>query len=225
MFMTKKYCDQCGQELNISAQFCSACGASVPSVEKETVGNKVDKIIDKTKSGAGDSSNVKFILIGIIAVLAVLILVFAFSAGLIASDAVDVTSVSLDHKYFYANVVSSGTVDERPITGIIKFSFMPKEYLERVTGIGLKNIEITYSDGQTQKVGSGVFNGHENIYNPHQEYSYSMNYVVKLYTKADDNIDAYYKTNHVKADIVVNTTSETNKVIGHINQDVVPPSK
>ena len=52
-----------------------------------------------------------------------------------------------------------------------------------------------------------------------------MNYVVKLYTKADDNIDAYYKTNHIKADIVVNTTSETNKVIGHINQDVVPPSK
>ena len=152
-------------------------------------------------------------------------MVFAFSAGLIGSNAVDVTSVSLDHKYFYANVVSSGTVDERPITGIIKFSFMPKEYLERVTGIGLKNIEITYSDGQTQKVGSGVFNGHENIYNPHQEYSYSMNYVVKLYTKADDNIDAYYKTNHVKADIVVNTTSETNKVIGHINQDVVPPSK
>ena len=157
--MDKKYCDQCGQELNISAQFCSACGASVPSVEKETVGNKVDKIIDKTKSGAGGSSNVKFILIGIIAVLAVLILVFAFSAGVICSDAVDVTSLSLDHKYFYANVVSSGTVDERPITGIIKFSFMPKEYLERVTGIGLKNIEISYSDGQTQS--SGIFLFHE----------------------------------------------------------------
>ena len=85
--MDKKYCDQCGQELNISAQFCSACGASVPSVEKETVGNKVDKIIDKTKSGAGGSSNVKFILIGIIAVLAVLILVFAFSAGVSAGAA------------------------------------------------------------------------------------------------------------------------------------------
>lgn len=223
--MAKKYCDQCGQELDISAQFCSACGASAPSVEKETVGNKVDKIIDKTKSSAGGSSNIKLIIIGIIAVLLVLIFVFAFSGGVIGSDVVDVTSVSLDHKYFYANVVSSGTVDERPITGIIDFSFMPTKYLERVTSIGLKNIEIKYSDGQTQKVGSGVFNGHENIYNPHQEYSYSMNYVVNLHTKADDNIDAYFKTNHIKADIVINTTSETNKVIGHIDQDVVPPSK
>ena len=223
--MDKKFCDQCGQELSVSAQFCSACGASVPSVEKETVGNKVDKIIDKTKTSAGGSSNIKFIIIGVIAVLAVLILVFAFSADVIGSDAVDVTSLSLDHKYFYANTVSGATVDERPIKGTIKFSFMPKEYIERVTGIGLKNIEVTYSDGQTQKAGSGVFNGHENIYNPHQEYSYSMNYVVNIYTKADDNIDAFYKTNHIKADIVVNTTSETNKVIGHINQDVVPPSK
>ena len=143
--MDKKFCDQCGQELSVSAQFCSACGASVPSVEKETVGNKVDKIIDKTKTSAGGSSNIKFIIIGVIAVLAVLILVFAFSAGVIGSDAVDVTSLSLDHKYFYANTVSGATVDERPIKGTIKFSFMPKEYIERVTGIGLKNIEVTYS--------------------------------------------------------------------------------
>ena len=52
-----------------------------------------------------------------------------------------------------------------------------------------------------------------------------MNYVVNLYTKADDNIAAYFKTNHIKADIVINTTDETNKVIGHIDHDVVPPSK
>ena len=223
--MDKKYCDQCGQELNISAQFCSACGAEASSIEKETVGAKVDKIIDKTKSSAGGGSNLKLVIIGLIALVVVLVFVFAFSSGSIGSDAVDVTKVNLDHKYFYANVVSSGTVDERPIKGIIEFSFMPKEYLERVTSIGLQNIEITYSDGQTQKVGSGVFNGHENIYNPHQEYSYSMNYVVNLYTKADDNIAAYFKTNHIKADIVINTTDETNKVIGHIDHDVVPPSK
>ena len=223
--MAKKYCDQCGKELDISAQFCSACGAEVSLVEQETIGNKVDKVIDKTKSTAGSSPNLKFILVGVIAVLIVLILVFAFSGSGIGSDAVDVTSVSLDHKYFYATTVSGGTVDERPIKGIIEFSFMPTEYLERVTGIGLQNIEITYEDGQTQQAGSGVFNGHENIYNPHQEYSYSMNYVVNLHSKADDNIDAYFKTSHIKADIVVNTTDETNKVIGHIDNDVVPPSK
>ena len=92
------------------------------------------------------------------------------------------------------------------------------------TRFSLQNIEITYSDGQTQQAGSGVFNSHENIYNPHQEYSYSMNYVVNLHSKADDNIDAYFKTSHIKADIVINTTGETNKVIGHIDNDVVPPS-
>ena len=223
--MAKKYCDQCGKELDMSAQFCSACGAEVSMIEQETIGNKVDKIIDKTKSTTDSSSNLKFILVGIIAVLVILILVFAFSGNGFGSDAVDVTSVSLDHKYFYATTVSGGTVDERPIKGIIEFSFMPTVYLERVTGIGLQNIEITYSDGQTQQAGSGVFNSHENIYNPHQEYSYSMNYVVNLHSKADDNIDAYFKTSHIKADIVINTTDETNKVVGHIDQDVVPPSK
>ena len=50
-------------------------------------------------------------------------------------------------------------------------------------------------------------------------------YVVNLHTKAEDNIDAYFKTNHIKADIVINTTEDINKLIGHIDQDVVPPSK
>lgn len=223
--MAKKYCDQCGQKLDMSAQFCSACGAEVSMIEPETVGEKVDKVIDKAKSADEGFFNIKILLIAVVALLVVLILIFALSSGGLGSDAVDVTSVSLDHKYFYANVVSSGSVDERPIKGIIEFSFMPNEYLERVTGIGLRNIEITYSDGQTQQVGSGVFNGYENIYNPHQEYSYSMNYVVNLYTNADDNIAAYFNTTHIKADIVINTTDEVNKVIGRIDNDVVPPSK
>ena len=226
--MDKKYCDQCGQELDVSAQFCSSCGAKTSSLEKETVGAKVDKIIDKTKSNSGGIFNVKLLLAGIIVLLVILILVFAFSGGnniSLGSDAVDVTSVTLDHKYFYATTVSGGTSDNRPIKGIIKFSFMPTEYLERVISSRLQNIEMTYGDGQTQQVGSGVFDGHENIYNPHQEYSFSMGYVVNLYDNADDNIDAYFKTTHIKADIVINTTDETNKVIGHIDSDVVPPSK
>ena len=223
--MAKKYCDQCGKELDISAKFCPYCGSEVLSVEPKTVGNKVDKIIDKTKSATSNSSNIKFVLIGIIAILIIFIFVFIFAGNGIGSNMVDVTSVSLDHKYFYANTVSEGTVDERPIKGIIKFSFMPTQYLERVTSIGLKNIEINYYDGQIQKVGSSFFNSHENVYNPHQEYSYSMNYEVNLHSNADDNIDAYFKTKHIKADIVINTTDETNKIIGHIDNDVVPPSK
>lgn len=224
--MAKKYCNQCGQELDISAQFCSACGAKAQPLETETVGAKVDRIIDKAKSTDKGSINVKILIVAIVVLLAILILVFALAGGNgLGSDAVDVTSVNLDHKYFYANVVSSGSVDERPIKGIIEFSFMPNQYLERVTGIGLQNIEITYADGQTQDAGSGTFSEYYNIYNPHQEYPYSMTYVVDLYTKADDNIAAYFDTTHIKADIVINTTDEVNKVIGHIDNDVVPPSK
>ena len=228
-FMSKKFCDQCGQELNENAKFCSSCGAKSSPLEKETVGAKVDKIIDKAKSNNDNSFNMK-ILIGLIVALAVIaILVFAFSGGngiSLGSDLVDVTRVSLDHKYFYANTpFGGGTSDQRPIKGIIKFSFMPSDYLEYVTGIGLKNIRITYKDGQTQSVGSGTFSEHYNIYNPHQEYSFSMTYVVDLYDNAEENINAYFDTTHIKADIVINTTDETNKVIGHIDNDVVPPSK
>lgn len=231
--MAKKYCNQCGQKMDISAQFCPSCGAKAQSVEKETVGQKVDRVIDKTKSSNNGSPSIIVVLVIVIAILAILVLVFAFSGGNngseggfnFGSDIVDVTRVSLNHKYFYANTVSSGTVDERPIKGTVEFSFMPTEYIERVTSIGLQNLEITYSDGQVQKAGSGTFNTHENIYNPHQEYSYNMNYVVDLYTKAEQNINAYFKTTHIKADIVINTTDATNKVIGHIDKDVVPPSK
>lgn len=224
--MAKKFCDQCGHKMDISAQFCPSCGAKAQSVEKETVGQKVDRVIDKTKSNSKESPSIAVILVIAIAILAILLLVFAFSGGNgLGNDLVDVTSVGLDHKYFYATTLSGGTSDERPIKGTIKFSFMPKEYLERVTGVGLQNIEITYSDGQKQNAGSGVFDEYYNIYNPHQEYSFSMNYVVDLYPKADDNINAFFKTSHIKADIVINTTDETNKVIGHINHDVVPPSK
>ena len=225
--MSKKYCNQCGQELDEAVKFCSSCGAKADSLEKETVGVKVDKVIDKIKSENGGNSNIKIIVGIIIALLAIVIVVFAFSGGAgLGSDLVDVTSVTLDHKYFYAtSTFGGGTDDERPIKGIIEFSFMPTEYLERVTGIGLRNIQITYSDGQTQDAGSGVFNEYYNIYDPNMEYSYSMNYVVDLYPKAEDNINAYFDTTHIKADIVINTTSETNKVIGHIDSDVVPPSK
>lgn len=225
--MSKKFCNQCGQELAGDAQFCPSCGAKADSLEKETVGAKVDKVIDKAKSDNGGLFNIKILLGAVIALLVILILVFAFSGGVsLGSDLVDVTSVSLNHKYFYATSnFGGGTDDERPIKGIIEFSFMPKEYLKRVTGIGLQNIEITYADGQTQDVGSGVFNQYHNVYDSHQEYSYSMNYIVDLYPKADDNINAYFDTTHVKADIVINTTDETNKVIGHIDSDVVPPSK
>ena len=231
--MDKRFCDQCGKEMDASAQFCPSCGASVHYSEKETVGTKVDNFIDKVKTDNSGLFNVKILLLGVIVLLLILILIVAFSGGNngggggfnFGSDIVDVTSVSLSHQYFYANVVSSGAVDERPIKGTVEFTFMPTEYIERVTSIGLQNLEITYSDGQVQKAGSGTFNTHENIYNPHQEYSYNMNYVVDLYTKAEQNIDAYFKTTHIKADIVINTTDETNKVIGHIDNDVVPPSK
>lgn len=225
--MAKKFCDQCGQELDESAQFCHSCGAKTSPIEKETVGAKIDKVIDKTKSNGNGSFDVRILLVAAIALLAVLILAFALGGNGIGfgSDAVDVTSVGLDHKYFYATTLSGGTSDERPITGIIKFSFMPKEYLEMVTGIGLRNIEITYKNGQKQDEGSGTFSQYYNNYNPHQEYSYSMNYVVNLYPKADDNIVAYFDTTHIKADIVINTTDEVNRVIGHIDSDVVPPSK
>ena len=227
--MEKKYCDQCGKELDASAQFCHACGASVSYTheESETVGAKLDGIIDKVKSDNGSLLNIKTLVAVVFVLIVILLVVVALTGGglNLGSALVDVTDVTLSHKYFYATTTSGQSSDERPIKGTIEFTFMPKDYIERVTGIGLRNIVITYDDGQTQNAGYGVFNGHENVYSPNREYSYNMNYVVDLYPSADDNINQYFRTTHVKAEIVVNTTSETNKVIGYIDSDVVPPSK
>ena len=52
-------------------------------------------------------------------------------------------------------------------------------------------------------------------------FSYDFQ-ISKTLKDTGENIDEYYAINHIKADIVINTTDETNKVIGHIDEDIVP---
>lgn len=216
-----KFCGYCGKELGNDENFCSNCGKSV--VKSQNPNNNQNL---NTSDDFFTKNNKYFmILIPIAAVLFIVMAVVIFSGGIIGSDLVDVTSVTLDHKYFYATSVSGGTLEERPIKGILKFSFMPKENIDRVTGIGLQNVKFTYANGQMEDGKSCVFNSHENVYVSGLEYSYSFIYQVQLYKLAEDNIHAYFDTTHVSGDIVVNTTSDINKVIGHIDKDVVPPSK
>lgn len=216
-----KFCGYCGNKLENDENFCSNCGKSVVKSQNPNTNQN----LNKTEDFFTKNNKYFMILIPIVAVLFIIMAVVIFSGGIIGSDLVDVTSVTLDHKYFYANSVSGGTIEERPIKGILDFSFMPKENIDRVTGIGLQNVKFTYANGQTEAGKSCVFNSHENVYISGLEYSYSFIYQVQLYKLAEDNIRAYFDTTHVSGDIVVNTTSDINKVIGHIDKDVVPPSK
>lgn len=80
-----------------------------------------------------------------------------------------------------------------------------------------KNIEITYSRWLNTKSRVRSFQWVWEYLQPSSEIFIFNDYVVNLHTKAEDNIDAYFKTNHIKADIVINTTEDINKLIGHID--------
>ncbi len=114
-------------------------------------------------------------------------------------------------------------IPDYDITLGILINFKPKEDIKDITAIRLENLEVTYQDGSVQPVGNFSFN-EEDVYpilEKDQNYSIPCQYVLdqNLWNESIKLID-FYGNGHVKADMVINTTSETNKVIGHIDDDV-----
>ena len=105
----------------------------------------------------------------------------------------------------------------------ILIDFKAKEDINDINSIELRNLEVTYKDGSVQPVGNFTFNGDDVYPNLEKDQNYSLpcRYVLdqNLWNESIKLID-FYGNGHVKADMVVNTTSETDKVIGHIDDDV-----
>lgn len=60
--MSKKFCEQCGAEMGVSAKFCASCGAKVDDVinNDKTATVKVDKAKKDSKNMGFDFSNLNF---------------------------------------------------------------------------------------------------------------------------------------------------------------------
>lgn len=115
---------------------------------------------------------------------------------------------------------SSGTnhTDYQVGMAVTKFSLMPRETITRVTGLAVTNIEVSLENGETENWGTYTFNP-KDLYLQDTNYKFSIS---KTLEDSDKSIEDYYTISHIKADIVMNTTDETNVVIGHINEDITP---
>lgn len=130
----------------------------------------------------------------------------------------DMGGMSEAEMYKYANYTMKDHTAYQAVVSVVKFSLMPRETINRVTGISLKNIEVSFDGGGSENWGSFKFD-------PKTSYLKDNNYKFSITkTLEDKSIEEYYKINHIKADIVINTTDEKNKVVGHINQDITPKS-
>ena len=108
--------------------------------------------------------------------------------------------------------------DYQVIGVITEFSFMPKELINRVVDFKVTNVEVTFENGESEKWGEFIYEPNTAYY-PDEKYDFKF---TKTLNETNKSIEEYYAITHIKADIVVNTTDETNKIIGHLDEDITP---
>ena len=120
------------------------------------------------------------------------------------------------------DVVDEETYDYDINLGIL-FEISPKDSLNDVIDLSFENIEVTYSDGSLQKVEGYHFRNGSGELNKDKNYSFPVPYTLdqKLWNESIP-LTEFYGNAHVKADMVINTSTETNKVIGHIDTETTP---
>ena len=108
--------------------------------------------------------------------------------------------------------------DYQVIDAITKFSFMPKELINRVVDFRVTNVEVTFENGENENWGEFIYEP-DTVYYPDEKYDFKF---TKTLDDTNKSIEDYYSISHISADIVINTTDETDKVIGHIDKDITP---
>ena len=143
------------------------------------------------------------------------------------SDAVEVKDVD-------AKATVSNNLKKSEAHGIkIKLEIVPKEDIDHIKSMELQNVEITYNNGTKVQLENRVFKyDSSDLDNKYfktlkrldKDYDYLFTYhsPVSYYdaNRVDINPDAPYKITHIKGEIVVNTTTEDNRVIGHLDSDI-----
>lgn len=170
-----------------------------------------------------------------IVVLAILVI---GAMSLFGGDSVDVKDVYLsNHLPHQRGGGSTVTLplnsnSEDVASGVFKFSIVPNKDLRHITEIRLENVEIDYEGYDSDKYDSaplkykvdendnGGFKATDAL-DKHYLYSFYFKFgVAKDGLNYYQNEEAVQSINHVKADIVIDTTTDSEVVIGHIDKDV-----
>ena len=224
------FCNECGAELKEDDLFCSKCGhptdnsdsnnvnSSTENINEDSLNSVKGKISSENLSSISDKLNVKIIGAALVVLLLIIGGLALFDGNGNGGDLADVTYVDIIAKTNYGvgmyNSLTNSTVTDRIGTEFV-FSFMPKEDIDRVTGLKFTNLELTYSNGSVDNIGSHSFD-YYNTYYASEEYSYKSHFRIPQ----DDVVDAYNKITHIKGEIIVEKADGSEVCIAHVDQDV-----
>lgn len=218
------YCSNCGSKLEEGSDFCTNCGTPIKHENKQK-SNPSDSVLDNNNKlgGMGMGNMIKCIVPIVIIVILLVIGMSLFGGG----DSVDVKD-----DIYLSNHLPHRMHSNSQASGVVIFSIVPKTDLTHITGIRLENVEIIY-DGYDSDNYDSLSLYYENNENDNillsQFNTLSKDYLYTFYFKFDvtkegldyhQNEEAVKSIKHIKADIVIDTTTENNVVIGHINNDV-----
>lgn len=221
------FCNECGAELKDTDSFCPKCGNATDDSGSKDMKDKINsdslnsikgKINSSDVSSIKDKLNMKVICAAFVVLFLIICGLFLFGGGSDGGDLADVTYVDIiaktNHGVGMYNSLTNSTVTDR-IGTEFAFAFMPKEDIDRVTGLRFTNLELTYSNGTVDHIGSQSFE-YENTYYASTEYSYRSPFRIPQ----DDVVDAYNSISHVKGQIVAEKADGSFVVIAHVDEDV-----
>lgn len=221
------YCSNCGSKLEEGSDFCTNCGTPIKHENKQK-SNPSNSVLDNNsnlnnKLGGIDMGNMIKCIVPIVIIVILLVIGMSLFGG---GDSVDVKDVYLSNHLPHRMASNMGN------NGVFMFSIVPKTDYNHLMNIRLENVEIGY-DGYDSDNYDSVSLNYENNENDNillsQFNSLSKDYLYTFYFKfkvekegfsVEQNSEALKSIKHIKADIVIDTTTESNVVIGHIDSDV-----
>lgn len=221
------YCSNCGSKLEEGSDFCTNCGTPIKHENKQK-SNPSNSVLDNNsnlnnKLGGMDMGNMIKCIVPIVIIVILLVIGMSLFGG---GDSVDVKDVYL------SNHIPHRMHSNSQASGVVIFSIVPKTDLTHITSIKLKNVEISYDgyDSDSYESMPLKYDANEND-NGGFKYTDALakNYLYSFYFNFDvtkegldyhQNEEAVKSIKHIKADIVIDTTTESNVVIGHIDSDV-----
>ena len=222
------YCSNCGSKLEEGSDFCTNCGTPIKHGNKQKSNHPSDSVLDNNsnlnnKLGGMDMGNMIKCIVPIVIIVILLVIGMSLFGG---GDSVEVKDVYLSNHLPHRYASNMGN------NGVFMFSIVPKTDYNHLMNIRLENVEIGYDgyDSDNYESMPLKYDANEND-NGGFKYTDALakNYLYSFYFNFDvakeglnhsQNSEALQSIKHIKADIVIDTTTESNVVIGHIDSDV-----
>lgn len=215
-----KFCENCGYKLNANDKFCEKCGSKIEEKDKPKKATLIENNMGENINNNG--SNTLFCIIGIIVVIIIIfgvISIFSHGGGI----------ADIQEVYMKKPVSGHGMYNTqngwKPIPGGTTFSirFVPHQDILHYQNVRLVNGAIRYNNGteavfDNQDMNLGL--DYENSELPTQSSLYQDSWYTFTF-KYSGSTKKIEQISHLSGDLVVDTTTEQNILLAHVDNDVI----